>query len=83
MSDLPVNCARCSKPAEGYAFINSQRFCHPDNPILPDCYTLESWDITLLQNYALEAAEQYARTIGDGLSHEQRRDLLRKSKEQS
>ena len=34
--DVPTHCAACGKPAEGFAMINDQRFCHPDDG--PSCY---------------------------------------------
>ena len=33
---VPTHCAACGKPAEGFAMINDQRFCHPDEG--PSCY---------------------------------------------
>ena len=33
---VPAHCAACGKPAEGFAMINDQRFCHPDEG--PSCY---------------------------------------------
>lgn len=35
-ADVPTTCAACGKPAEGFAMINDQRFCHPDDG--PSCY---------------------------------------------
>lgn len=35
-ADVPTHCASCGKPAEGFAMINDQRFCHPDEG--PSCY---------------------------------------------
>lgn len=35
-----AQCKRCGKLAEGYAFINGDRYCHPDDGV--DCYTLEN-----------------------------------------
>ena len=35
-TDVPTTCAACGKPAEGFAMINDQRFCHPDEG--PSCY---------------------------------------------
>ena len=34
--DVPTHCAACGKPAEGFAMINDERFCHPDEG--PSCY---------------------------------------------
>ena len=34
--DVPTHCAACGKPAEGFAMINDERFCHPDDG--PSCY---------------------------------------------
>ena len=34
--DVPTTCAACGKPAEGFAMINGERFCHPDEG--PSCY---------------------------------------------
>ena len=34
--DVPTTCAACGKPAEGFAMINDERFCHPDEG--PSCY---------------------------------------------
>ena len=34
--DVPTHCASCGKPATGFAMINDQRFCHPDDG--PSCY---------------------------------------------
>ena len=34
--DVPTTCAACGKPATGFAMINDQRFCHPDDG--PSCY---------------------------------------------
>lgn len=42
-------CARCGEPATGYAYIGDVRYCHPDDPAKPDCYTLqcrEDWDVS-------------------------------------
>ena len=33
---VPTHCAACGKPAEGFAMINDERFCHPDDG--PSCY---------------------------------------------
>ena len=33
---VPTHCAACGKPAEGFAMINDERFCHPDEG--PSCY---------------------------------------------
>lgn len=33
-------CARCGNPAEGFAYVGNDRFCHPDDPEKPDCYHL-------------------------------------------
>lgn len=33
---IPDTCAACGKPATGFAMINDQRFCHPDQG--PSCY---------------------------------------------
>ena len=33
---IPETCAACGKPAEGFAMINDERFCHPDEG--PSCY---------------------------------------------
>jgi hypothetical protein len=33
-------CALCGKPAQGYAQINDDWFCHPDDESLPDCYAM-------------------------------------------
>ena len=35
-TDVPTHCAACGKPAEGFAMINDERFCHPDEG--PSCY---------------------------------------------
>ena len=35
-TDVPTPCAACGKPAEGFAMINDERFCHPDEG--PSCY---------------------------------------------
>ena len=35
-ADVPTRCAACGKPAEGFAMINDERFCHPDEG--PSCY---------------------------------------------
>ena len=35
-TDVPTHCAACGKPAEGFAMINDQRFCHPYEG--PSCY---------------------------------------------
>lgn len=35
-----VRCARCGEVARGAAYIGADRYCHPDNPARPDCYTL-------------------------------------------
>ena len=35
-----AQCKRCGKLAEGYAFIDGARYCHPDDGV--DCYTLEN-----------------------------------------
>ena len=34
--DVPTHCAACGKPAEGFAMINDERLCHPDEG--PSCY---------------------------------------------
>ena len=34
--DVPTHCAACGQPAEGFAMINDERFCHPDEG--PSCY---------------------------------------------
>lgn len=34
--NVPTDCAACGKPAEGFAMINDERFCHPDEG--PSCY---------------------------------------------
>ena len=34
--DVPTTCAACGRPAEGFALINDERFCHPDEG--PSCY---------------------------------------------
>ena len=34
--DVPTHCASCGKPATGFAMINGERFCHPDEG--PSCY---------------------------------------------
>lgn len=34
-------CARCGEAAKGYAFIDNERYCHPDCASEgPDCYSL-------------------------------------------
>lgn len=33
-------CKRCGEPADGYAQINDDWFCHPDDEARPDCYSL-------------------------------------------
>lgn len=42
-------CSRCGRdPAEGYAFIDHERFCHGDNwdePFASSCYELAQRDI--------------------------------------
>ena len=35
-TDVPTHCASCGKPATGFAMINDERFCHPDEG--PSCY---------------------------------------------
>jgi hypothetical protein len=40
-----VMCTRCGQQQRGSASIDGLPFCHPDDPELPDCYTLTSWDI--------------------------------------
>ena len=35
-ADVPTRCAACGQPAEGFAMINDERFCHPDEG--PSCY---------------------------------------------
>ena len=35
-ADVPTHCAACGKPAGGFAMINDERFCHPDEG--PSCY---------------------------------------------
>lgn len=45
-----AQCKRCGQPAEGYAFIGDDRYCHPDDGV--DCYTLASHDLTILANQA-------------------------------
>ena len=35
-TDVPTHCAACGKPATGFAMINDERFCHPDEG--PSCY---------------------------------------------
>ena len=34
--EVPTDCAACGQPAEGFAMINDQRYCHPDDG--PSCY---------------------------------------------
>ena len=34
--NVPTHCAACGKPATGFAMINDERFCHPDEG--PSCY---------------------------------------------
>lgn len=36
-------CARCGKPAEGFATIGDDRYCHGDGPG-PTCYMLQQWE---------------------------------------
>lgn len=36
-------CARCGEPAQGYANIDSERYCHGDQE-RPTCYMRELWD---------------------------------------
>ena len=45
-----AQCKRCWKLAEGYAFINGDRYCHPDDGV--DCYTLANHGLTSLANQA-------------------------------
>ena len=33
---VPTHCAACGKPATGFAMVNDERFCHPDEG--PSCY---------------------------------------------
>lgn len=35
-------CVRCGEPALGLAYHGFDRYCHPDGPGRPDCYTLTS-----------------------------------------
>lgn len=37
-----ATCARCGKPATGYAEINGKRYCHDGEGAT--CYMLQSWD---------------------------------------
>lgn len=44
MSANLEECAGCGvKMAEGFAFINDERFCHGDWPF-PSCYELACWE---------------------------------------
>lgn len=38
-----VKCARCGKPAQGYATIGDERYCHGDQE-QPTCYMREQWE---------------------------------------
>jgi hypothetical protein len=33
-------CGHCGQVARGYAVVNTQRVCHPNNPEAQDCYAL-------------------------------------------
>ncbi len=39
-----VLCARCGQVARGLASIGDKRYCHPDDPDAPDCYTLQHYE---------------------------------------
>lgn len=32
-------CKRCGEPVDGYAKINDDWYCHPDDESKPDCYS--------------------------------------------
>lgn len=42
-----VPCARCGLTARGYATIEDRRYCHPNRPDAPDCYSLALWERSL------------------------------------
>jgi hypothetical protein len=37
-------CAQCGQPVDGYASINDDWYCHPDDEDKPDCYSLAGWE---------------------------------------
>ena len=35
---LPDQCAMCHQPAQGFAMLGGERYCHGDNDPSPTCY---------------------------------------------
>ena len=52
MSTATPTCARCGKPAEGFARINGKAYCHGDgDERYVTCYQHVSWDAPLTSRW--------------------------------